>query len=155
MSPRRAIRDNDRSLKTLFRALIQRVGGFEAAASCVRVGVSRLHDYTSPETDGFAPIDVVAALEEVAGEPLVTAEMARRARCILLPLEAQGEGEIPETMAKLGKEVGEGFSAFAEAMSDGRMDRPEMERMAREMADIVRVATSAVALLQHKLDGGA
>nr|WP_314074851.1 hypothetical protein [uncultured Roseococcus sp.] len=151
MSPRRPHRDADRSLKVLTRALVQRVGGFEAAASCVRVGISRLHDYTDPKTDSFAPVDVIAALEEMADEPLVTAEMARRAQQILVPLDVQGQGEIAEAMAKLGKEIGEGFAAYAEAMMDGELERPEMERMARELSDVVGVASSAVGILQRKI----
>lgn len=151
MSPRRALADRDRALKMLTKALVQRIGGFEAAASYVRVGISRLHDYTDMKTDGFAPVDVIAALEEAAEEPLVTAELARRASHVLVPIDAQGEGEIAAAMSKLGKEVGDTFSAFGDAMLDGRMDRPEMERLARELAEVAAVARAGIAILARKL----
>lgn len=149
MSPRREIPEAHRALKALFRVLLQRCGGLDAAAACVRVGRSQLANYTDMHSDQFAPVDVVAELEAVAGEPVVTADLARRAGCILLPVVDHAEGRLGQDMAQLGREVGEVFAAYAESLShDGQMDPAEAERVERELADVVRVATRALGSLR-------
>lgn len=145
MSPRRDIPEKDRALKALFRVLLTRCGGLDAAATCVRVGRSQLANYTDMHSDQFAPADVVAELEAVAGEPLVTAELARRAGCILLPVAGEGDGQLTQDMAALAKEVGETFAAYGHAMAnDGQVDAVEAERVERELADVMRVAAQAL-----------
>lgn len=149
MSPRRDVPEHHRSLKTLFRALIGRCGGLDAAAACVRVNRSQLANYYDQHTDQFAPVDVVADLEQVAQVPLVTADLARRAGYLLVPLAAEGEGHLAQDMAQLGREMGEVFSAYAEGMAnDGRMDAAEAEKVERELADVARIATRAIATLR-------
>lgn len=150
MSPRRDIPEHHRSLKALFRVTVARCGGLDAAATCVRVGRSQLHNYCDMHSDQFAPVDVLAELEAVAGEPLVTADLARRAGFILVPMAAEGDGLLAQDMAALGKEVGETFAAFAHAMAnDGAVDAAEAERVERELADVVRVASAALANLRR------
>jgi hypothetical protein len=149
MSPRRDLSPDQRAFKALFRALVDRCGKFEAAALCTRVGTSQLHNYTDMHSDQFAPVDVVADLERVAGEPLVTAELARRAGFLLIPLPADGQGRLAKDMAQLGREMGEVFAAYAEAMgNDGRMDAAESEQVERELADVARIAAGAIATLR-------
>jgi hypothetical protein len=149
MSPRRDIPQHHRSLKALFRVLVELCGGLDASAACVRVGRSQLHNYCDMFSDQFAPLDVVVVLEAVAGEPLVTAELARRAGCILVPLAADGEGKVAQDMAALGKEVGETFAAYGRAMSDdGQVDASEAEQLERELADVMRVASQALSNLR-------
>jgi hypothetical protein len=150
MSPRRDIPERDRGLKALFRALLTRCGGLDASASCVRVGRSQLANYTDMASDQFAPVDVVAELEAVAGEPLVTAELARRAGFLLIPVVADAEGHLAQDMAQLGREIGEAFAAYAEAMgNDGRLDAAEADRVERELADVARIATRALNTLRQ------
>jgi hypothetical protein len=150
MSPRRDVPEAHRALKTLFRAVLQRCGGLDAAASCVRVGRSQLANYTDMHSDQFAPLDVVAELEAVAGEPLVTAELARRAGCLLVPMVTGGEESLAQYMAQLGRELGEVFAGYAGAMADdGRVDAAEAEGMERELGDLIRVATRALGTLRQ------
>ncbi len=145
MSPRRDIPQQHRSLKALFRVLIARCGGLDAAATCVRVGRSQLHNYCDMNSDQFAPIDVVAELEAVAGEPLVTADLARRAGCILLPVVGEGDGLLAQDMAAIAIEIGDTFEAYGRAMgNDGRVDAGEAEQLERELADVMRVTSRAL-----------
>lgn len=147
MSPRRDIPEADRALKALTRVLLTRCGGLDASAACVRVGRSQLANYTDMASDQFAPIDVIVALEEVAGEPIVTGEMARRAKHILVPLPSEGEGQLAQDMAQ---EVGETFAAYGAAMAnDGQVDAVEAARVERELADLVRVASRALHTLRR------
>jgi hypothetical protein len=150
MSPRRDVSPDQRALKALFRALVDCCGGFDAAAACTRVKSSQLHNYTDMRSDQFAPVDVVADLERVAGEPLVTAELARRAGWLLMPLPAEGEGRLSQSIAHLARETGEACASFVEAMgNDGRIDPAEGERIERELADVARVVGQALAALKQ------
>jgi hypothetical protein len=150
MSPRRDVPEQHRSLKTLFRALLARCGGLDAAASCVRVGRSQLANYTDMHSDQFAPLDVVAELEAVAGEPLVTAELARRASHLLVPAVADCDGPLAASMAHLAREMGEVFAAYATAMgNDGRVSAVEADQIERELGDVIRLATRALVVLRR------
>lgn len=151
MSGCRDLSSAERALKVRFAVLVQRCGGYVAAAAGCRVGSTQLNNYASMAHDQFAPLDVVADLEEIAGEPLVTAELARRAGYLLLPLDQQAEGQFAASMARLGKEVGESFSAYGESMADSRLARSEMERLARELAEVAAAAKAALAILTRKM----
>lgn len=149
MSPRRDIPDHHRALKAMFRVLIGKCGGLDASAAVVRVGRSQLANYTDMHSDQFAPADVVADLEAVAGEPWVTSELARRGGFILLPAVPEGDGVLAKDMAALCREFSEACGAYADAMSnDGQVDMAEAERIARELGDVVRIASGALAHLR-------
>lgn len=139
MNPRRYTPGIDRPLKTAFRDLVlNRVGSVDAALATygVRVGRSQLGSYLNPHEDAFARIDVVAALEDAAGEPIVTAELARRAGCILLPIDPGGDGELALGMAKLSKETGEAIAAFIESSKDGKHTLEEIDHLISEVSDV-------------------
>lgn len=138
MTPIREPAPEARPFKTLTRALIERLGGLDAAAATVRLGRSRLADCQHLHTDVVLPVDVVAKLEAVAGEPLITAELARRAGCVLVPVEPLAEGEDAELMAHIGRETGEAFAAYAEGMRDGRLCPEDRAKVARELGDLHR-----------------
>lgn len=149
MSPRRDIPQHHRSLKALTRVLISKCGGLDASAACVRVGRSQLANYHDMHSDQFAPLDVVVELEAVAGEPVMTAELARRAGCLLLPVPDAARGLLAQDMAQLGREIGETFAAYAAAIGDdGEVDLAEAEKISRELADVIRIATQALGNLR-------
>jgi hypothetical protein len=152
MNARRDIPQSMRALKSLFRALVDRVGGCEAAATCTRPGRSQIASYYDMTSEAFAPVDVVADLEAVAQEPLITAELARRAGYALVPIEPHGNGELPASMAAFGREVAEVFATFAESMADGTLSRDEAEAMQRQLLDVIRVGNGALAVLRRRLD---
>lgn len=152
MNARRDIPPTMRALKTLFRALVDRVGGCEAAAACARPGRSQIASYYDMTSEAFAPIDVVVDLEAAAQETLITSEMARRQGYALVPIEPQGNGELPTSMASFGREVAEVFATYADAMADGKLSRDEAEELERQLLDVIRVANGAVAVLRRRLE---
>ena len=138
----------DRAWKTLARALIERVGGIDAAASVTRVGRAQLSNYQSIEHDQVMPADVAARLEEIAREPIITSELARRAGYALVPTEPMSPCDLGEVLEKLGKEVGEVFSAFATALADGHTTDDERACIARELQDVIAASHRALAAVQ-------
>jgi hypothetical protein len=148
MSPRRDIPEAHRALKTLFHALIDACGGLHAAAACTRVGPSQLANYYDMKTDQFAPIDVVADLERVVGQPLVTAELARRAGWHLVPDKDDAAGHLAQSIARLTRDASEACGAYVEAASDGNIDAGEAEGLERRLADVARVVGTARATLR-------
>lgn len=140
----------DLSFKTLARVLVERVGGLEAAAACTRVRRAQLGNYQSPNADeAFMPVDVVARLEHVAGEPLITQYLANRAGYAIIPVEPVAEGELAALLARVGAESGAVFTAYAEAMAgDGKVDEAERAAIARELGDLIRAATMALGHLR-------
>jgi hypothetical protein len=84
-------KDTYRRLKRRTDQLIDACGGLVAASAETRAGKSSLANYADSREHGaatnlWAPIDIVADLEKVAGEPLVTRELARLAGYDLLPM---------------------------------------------------------------------
>lgn len=139
-----------RSLKTAFRALIQRVGGLDAAATVTRVRPSQLAAYYDPhQAQQLMPCDVVADLERVAGELLVTAQLARLAGHMLLPM-APAFGSESRAIGQVFQESGELGARWASAMEDGQLDEAELERVLTELADLQRAAARAIALLSAR-----
>lgn len=144
----RQIDDVDmRALKTAFRALVQRVGGLDAAATVTRVRPSQIAAYYDPnQPQQLMPADIVADLERVAGEPLVTAQLARLAGHMLVPMMA-GLGSEARAIAAVFQETGELGARWASAMEDGHLDDAEVGRVQTELADLHRAAGAAMALL--------
>ena len=138
-----AISPADMAFKSLALALIEAAGGLHAAAAATRVGKTSLGNYQHRFVDQFMPVDVVARLEALAPEPLITAELARRAGYVLVPVAPALGGALHIEMARLGAKVGVVFSAYAEALRDGRVTPAEAAEMARELGDVIRVATAA------------
>jgi len=138
----------DRTWKTLAHALTERVGSLEAAAAVARVGKSSLGFYQNYHHEQVMPVDVAATLERIAGEPLITAELARRSGYALVPVQPMANGQLAEVFARLGKEVGEVFSAFASAMADGVTTDDERAHIARELQDVISASHHALAALQ-------
>lgn len=66
-----------RQLKLATRKLLDSFGSLEKAAAHCRVKPSNLSQYQSFEHTAFMPVDVALALEKIAGEPVVTRELAR------------------------------------------------------------------------------
>lgn len=147
MNARGQILEGDRPLKALFRELVRLVGGLDAAATCVRVRRSQLASYYDMACELFAPIDVVVALEVIAGAPLLTTEMARRGGYALIPLDLQAKGELGSGVANLVRETSEATVAYVEASADGEYTLPEIDRMLRENLDVSRTAQSNIGLL--------
>jgi hypothetical protein len=133
--------------------LVRLCGGFEAAAAIpgARVSWQQLQNYCSMEKPLIAPVDVIAALEMVAQKPLVTAELARLSGHGLIRRVAMATGALAARMAKIGKECGEAFCTWAEAMADGKLSREELVKLSHDLGDIETAAVEGQGALQHIL----
>lgn len=144
----------EQALKNAFRALVEACGGLEPAAQYCRVGKTKLSDYCSINTDGFAPVDVVADLEAVTAgsphHPQVTRALARRAQFTLLPVP---DGQVPDTVwsgfaGRLAKECGDLISGICLALADDNDVSPSEARRAipdaEELLDLVAATLAAL-----------
>ena len=141
-------------LKTATALLIRSVGGLEAAASVCRSPVTRLSDFQNPHKPDTIPADVVADLECVAAQPIVTAVMATLAGHALIPLDIPGEGSEISAIAEVGRDASLVFAEWANAMRDGALDAKERAALADSLAELARAAGCAVSLLR-RVGGGA
>jgi hypothetical protein len=143
----------DPALKTLARTLIERAGGIDAVAAATRVGRSQLSNYQSLQHEQHVPADVVARLEDLTGEPLITAELARRGGHLLVRSEPLTEGELDVLLARFGAETGPMFAAYADARRDGVVTREEKQRIHREVHDALRALHALEGHLAAELAG--
>lgn len=142
MSVRRDMRNApaDLSLKEATKALVGAVGGRDEAAGFTRVPAQKLSDYYLPNTDAFAAVDVVVALEKRAvgslGWPQVTREMARQTGHVLVPLpsaEACGHA-LTMTVLELTRELGDVSGKISAGFADdGELDDIEIDNVLHEL----------------------
>lgn len=135
------------ALKTFTRQLIHAVGGLDAAASCCRVGRSSLSTYQDHASDQFMPVDVVLALEQVAGQPILTGAMARL-QGFSLALPEAAAPDVALAVAAVARHAGEASARFLEANADGRIDhqeRGELLRAAEQLSQSADAMKAAVA----------
>jgi hypothetical protein len=142
------------AMKTASRALVTLLGGVDAAALVCRYGPSALSDgYSLHRTDKTLPLDVVADLERVAGQPLVTAVLARMAGCALVPMSPGGLPEA-QCIAEIGRQSAEVFAAWAAAMTDDALSDADRQGVAdRVLALNAACMHAAGALLAKKGEG--
>lgn len=118
-------------LKTGVAVLLKRVGGLEAAASATRVGVSKLSEYQSRRMeDRHMPVDVVLDLEAIAGEPLVTAALARAAGYRLVRIEAGETGDVVSPVQAVTRDAGELAAQLMAAIADQEITADEADGLA-------------------------
>lgn len=141
-----------RALKDATRQLVHLLGGLEAAGDMIERGKSQVHRYTdhNDPADHFAPIDVVARLEMLAGKPLVTQLLCRVAGGVFVPLpHADGAGSaLAGGVMALAKELGEVSAAVVEATADGEVTPREARRVERELDDMIERACALRAEVQ-------
>lgn len=135
------------ALKTAARRLVAAVGGLEAAASVCRHNKTALAAAYDPhQPDRFVPADVVADLELVAGQPIVTAVLARLSGHALVPVGAADGVEAQALVAVFrgSSEVGE---AWAAALADARLSGGERQAVADRLLALQAACMQAVAVL--------
>lgn len=136
------------ALKTAMRMLIERLGGLDATACCVRVGRSRLADYSNrnlPEM--YAPVDVVLDAERVAGEPIVTATLAREQGYQLVPVGPADPRDLIPALREAAHGASELLSAVVDALADGSISEGERQQLIRHLEELVRLGLAAQACL--------
>ncbi|WP_374294126.1 hypothetical protein [Sphingomonas sp.] len=146
-----------RILKAAFADLLHSLGYLKVAAGECRVGVSTLHRYASLNTedaDKHAPIDVVAQLERVAGEPLVTRKLCELAGGVFVPLPTAPatREDLLFLLSRKARESSELTAAAIECCT-AVDDAPEKRRAAarraiKELDDVVAVAMTMRAALE-------
>ncbi|KAB2846553.1 MAG: hypothetical protein F9K44_15140 [Hyphomicrobiaceae bacterium] len=150
MSARRLPRSFYLSLKAATRRLVAVVGGQEAAALVSRVGHQEFSNYGSPAEryeERFMPIDVVADLEDEAGEPVITRPMVERQGYLVVPLpKGSGPALLIEASGRSAAELGRLMIHIGEALQDdGRISsraeaRPILASIHQLMVDLAALA---------------
>ena len=136
------------ALKTSTRRLIESLGGFEAAAGFTRVNHVSLHNYVAPQhADTFAPIDVIADLESVDGDPIVTGHLARLRHHYLLPLDPSCEGNEARAVADVLRGSAELAASYAEAVADPAITDAERSQLLERLGELRRATDRAAAVL--------
>ncbi|WP_430436831.1 hypothetical protein [Oceanibaculum nanhaiense] len=129
-----------RGLKTATRRLVDATGGIDPAAASTRVGRATMAQYYSPadrDEAVFVPLDVIADLERVTGEPLVTRQLARLSGFDLVPAEAPlpatdtatAGNPVQDSLllgASLSVRVGEYQQVAIAAAADGKLSDAEL-----------------------------
>lgn len=131
------------AIKTFTAQLIARVGGLEAGAACCRVGKTRLAEYQDRNSEHYMPADVMLALEQVAGEPVLSAALVRMQGCGVTQPEARPAAAVATGVAALSRGAGELAGTYLEAAADGVIDAREAARL-RALVDQLREAGEAV-----------
>jgi hypothetical protein len=146
-------------LKAAMRDLVAACGGQEgAAASCGR-GQQRISTYGQRNSDVFAPIDVIAALEAVAraepGYPHVTRALAAEAgfALIALPDPYRPATKWSRFVAELAREAGETISGIAGDLADDNDVSPAEARGRLKDADeLIEIAVQLRAALAQRAE---
>lgn len=120
-----------RHLKRLTGQLVAAVHGVEPAASYCRIGKSQISDACNPNIAAFLPVDVLADLEEVAGEPIVTRRLARLAGFALMRLPESGPcgGDLHCEAGAVARESGEVVAGVCQALADGKVTAAESRKL--------------------------
>jgi hypothetical protein len=143
----------DNALKTMTRLLVERLGGLDAAVAALSTGGRRVRRsivsaYQSMNSDRWIPADLVARLEEVAGEPLITAELARRLGYMLVRIDGVAGECVLRKLANLAAENADLQRAAAESLADGYLCEEDLARIEREAIELHRAIGNLLATIQ-------
>jgi hypothetical protein len=138
------------ALKVASRALVKGLGGGDAASLVCRYNPTALSDACSlNRPDRTLPIDVVADLERCAGQPTVTAVLARMQGFALVPMVLPGTREA-QAIAEIGRTSAEVFAAWATAMGDDTLSDGERQAVADRILALNAACMQAAAALLAK-----
>ncbi len=145
-------------LKEAFHDLIDEIRPLKVAADNCRVGVTTLHRYASLEREDaecHAAIDVVAAMERVSGNPIVTRKLCELSNGMFMPLPSISAqpGDLLSLLAAQAKESGELTAAICSAVADGKVDAGEGAAITREIDHLIAVAAAMRATVQSLVRG--
>jgi hypothetical protein len=116
-------------VKARFDQLLDRLGGSTGAAGYTRLSqpdLSRCASNTEHNTERFAAIDVLADLEDAAGEPLVSRELCMRLCYLVVPLpKGTGPAQVLRASGRSAEEMGRLMVTVGTALADDRIDHGE------------------------------
>jgi hypothetical protein len=144
-------------VKSMTRALVERVGGIEAAAMFTRVGRSHIARYYEPHGLEFMPADVVADLEDVAGAPILTRALADLAGYVLFPKPPSvADARWARELGRLAAETGDVMKRLGDSLADdGRISAAEAARIRKEVGEAMAELAVIDATLLEIEDGRA
>lgn len=141
----------ERKLKIAFGELVGLVGGVEAAASDCRVSKSTIARYASlspADAECFAPVDVVRALEAVAGQAVITTELANMADGVFMKLPSVTRpADLFAALSDLSREASELTAAICAGFNDGKFCDLDAAKARSECDDVIQRAAQMRALL--------
>jgi len=133
--------------KTAWKLLVSHLGGGEAVAACTRATRSMVSDYGNVHSERFVPVDVLLDAETVAGEPLVTAALARAQGYELIPVTPTSETDLAIKMARLGSDVSDLFAQIAAHLAGAALSPAQRAKALADLADLRLVAHQAELIL--------
>ncbi|HEX4890603.1 MAG TPA: hypothetical protein VFW37_09600 [Alphaproteobacteria bacterium] len=149
-------------LKQASRRLIKACGGLEAAAMITRVRHSELARYYDPSEKLFMPIDVMADLEAISRNPLVTRCLAQMQDFSLIPLQLHLTSEPGHhwtaLLASLGEETAAALKQVGAALAEhGTLTAQSMNnyQLTLHLDNLVRAALQLKACITQRQERGA
>jgi hypothetical protein len=134
-------------VKTAWKLVVSRLGSLDAVAACTRISRSGASDYGNIHSDRFVPVDVLLDAETVAGDPLVTAALARAQGYELIPVSPIAESDLAIEMARLGADVADLFAQICEHLSGAPLSEQQRAKAIADLAEVKLVALRAEQIL--------
>ncbi len=132
------------ALKTAVLVVVRKLGGLDAAATCCRVGATNLQQYGSQaHPDRHIPADVILDLEAIAGEPIITAALARAQGYRLEPVTVRTSGDVISPAQRLMRASAELSNQLLDALEDQTISPAERDSLLAQ-AELARAAADAV-----------
>lgn len=139
------------AIKTALHLLVARLGGVESAAAVIGRNPGRISDATNRGRPDMLPADQVVALEAVAGEPLVTAAMARGLGFRLMrdgPAAAE-PAHIPARLGAVAADLGALMQTLSNSLADGTLDDRERADAIVTADELLRSADALAAAVRR------
>lgn len=144
------------------RALIEDVGGLEAASAITDLSTSQLGRYQSKTERDSMPARIIEQLEAIThgkpNHPAMTRHLARRQGYVLvpLPLTMPGQGEWTRHISRLSDKAGQLIAGIASDLADDHDVSPDeaAQRLCAARA-LVEVAVELEASLITRAGQGA
>lgn len=133
-------------------------GGSRRAADVARVGKASLFRYTDDSDDNATrhmPIDVVRALEQMCGRPVVTRFLAAETGYVMTQVPEGGQLRLDWSLrlADLAKENSDVFAKFGEILADGKISRLEAGQAIQEVDEAMALMGAIRQVLRDIADG--
>lgn len=142
------MKHHENAVKTAWKLLTDRIGGVDATAAACNTQRSMVSQYGDRNGDRFPPAQIIMRAEHYAGEPLVTAALARANGWELTRIEPAGDAVLLAGIsAELSKDIGELFATLSHALTHQKLDPQERTDLIRELGAVQRVAAQGLALL--------
>ncbi len=104
------------ALKSATRRAVEAAGGPNAVSQKTRVSAGRISDYCNESHPSFAPLDICADVDVIAGEPII--RNAWNEYCEAFQKKPQEQ--IQEHITDITISTGKLFQTAGEAMADGK-----------------------------------